>query len=89
MTLTEGNVKNRKRKDTNLRPTSPPPTPTKTISYKKYEFCKSVNCSCLKSDDMKIESCICFFEEDCLYTAKKFHKWLKLNNFKIVKEYFK
>ena len=48
------------------------------ITYKKYEFCKSVNCSGLHNN----KCCV----HGCCHTAKHFHKWLQENNFKIIKE---
>lgn len=47
--------------------------------YKKYEYCKAVGCPCIEYAE---QCCI----SGCIYTAKDFHKWLKENNFKIVKE---
>ena len=47
------------------------------ITYKKYEFCKSVNCSGLYN-----KCCV----HGCYHTAKYFHNWLQENNFKIIKE---
>jgi hypothetical protein len=48
------------------------------MEYKKYEFCKAVKCPYLTS---KCEVA----EILCRYTAKDFHKWLKQNNFIIIK----
>jgi len=47
--------------------------------YKKYEYCKAIGCPCIKYTE---RCCI----SSCAYTAKHFHKWLKENNFKIIKE---
>lgn len=47
--------------------------------YKKYEYCKAIGCSGIEYSDKCCTS-------GCFYTAKDFHKWLKENNFKIVKE---
>lgn len=47
------------------------------ITYKKYEFCKSVNCSGLYN-----KCCV----HGCYHTAKRFHNWLQENNFKIIKD---
>ena len=46
--------------------------------YKKYEYCKDIKCMAL----YKGKCC----REGCEFGAKHFHKWLKENNFKIVKE---
>lgn len=46
--------------------------------YKKYEFCRSVKCPSL------IKNCKSR-NIDCKFTAKDFHKWLKENNFEILK----
>lgn len=55
------------------------------IEYRKYEYCKDINCEGLKSH--LDESVYCSrSSEFCLKTAKEFHKWLKKNNFKLVKE---
>ncbi len=45
--------------------------------YKKYEFCVDVNCDLLMFS--------CHAGDACPFSAKKFHKWLKDNGFKIVK----
>ena len=47
--------------------------------YEKYEYCKDIDCPCIEYTE---QCCI----SGCAYTAKHFHKWLKENNFKIVKE---
>ena len=55
------------------------------ITYKKYEFCKSVNCS-----GLYYENCSGLYNKCCVHgcyhTAKHFHKWLQENNFKIIKD---
>ena len=51
--------------------------PHSQITYKKYEFCKSVNCSGLYN-----KCCV----HGCYHTAKRFHHWLQENNFKIIRE---
>ena len=48
------------------------------ITYEKYEFCKSVNCTGLHNN----KCCV----HGCCHNAKHFHKWLQENNFKIIKE---
>ena len=48
------------------------------IEYKKYEFCRSIDCTGLHNN----KCCI----HGCCHTAKYFHKWLQENNFKIIKE---
>ena len=48
--------------------------------YKKYEFCKNVKC--FYHDD-HLNKCLGM---SCIKTAKEFHKWLKKNNFEIVKK---
>jgi len=47
--------------------------------YKKYEFCKAVDCSGLSYEHDK-----CILDYDCFKSAKTFHKWLNENGFKIV-----
>ena len=51
--------------------------------YKDHEFCKAVGCSgfCFKT-----QKCMVYVPSDCKFTAKEFHKWLKINGYKIVKE---
>ena len=55
------------------------------ITYKKYEFCKSVNCS-----GLYYENCSGLYNKCCVHgcyhTAKRFHNWLQENNFKIIKD---
>lgn len=50
----------------------------KPRKYKKYEFCKDMHCSYLVLNK-------CVVNDWCNYTAKGFHKWLKENNFEILK----
>ena len=52
--------------------------------YKDHEFCKSIEC-CHFSEN----GCGCQKYQNypnCIFTAKDFHKWLKANGYKIVKE---
>lgn len=49
--------------------------------YRKNEFCMAVCCSWL---DSITKSCL-DKENNCAWTAKEFHKWLKENNYRIVK----
>ena len=51
----------------------------KIEEYKKYEYCKAIGCPCIEYTE---QCCI----SGCAYTAKDFHKWIKENNFKVVKE---
>jgi hypothetical protein len=46
--------------------------------YKKYEYCKDIKCMAFYKGKCR--------REGCEFGAKHFHKWLKENNFKIVKE---
>jgi hypothetical protein len=48
-------------------------------TYKKYEFCIAMDCSYLNNNECQCKP------KKCVYTAKEFHKWLKLNNYKIQK----
>ena len=48
------------------------------ISYEKYEFCRSIDCTGLHNN----KCCV----HGCCHTAKHFHKWLQCHNFKIIKE---
>ena len=57
-----------------------PETQNYLEEYKKYEFCKDINCPCLISGN-----CIVQHIDECLYTAKEFHKWLNKNDYKIIK----
>ena len=50
--------------------------------YKKYEFCKSVGCIELT----KKEPIKCGAVYKCVYTAREFHRWLKNNGYKILKD---
>ena len=49
------------------------------IAYEKYEFCRSMKCPYLTPSTT---CCI----DGCFYTVKRFHHWLKKNNFKIIKD---
>ena len=49
--------------------------------YKKYEFCKAIDCPGLRNDGTCYEKDPAF----CLHSAKDLHHWLKNNGFKIVK----
>ena len=51
------------------------------IKYKKNEFCKDVGCIFFYKN-----KCIKNPPECCCKTAKEFHKWLKKNDFEIVKK---
>ena len=48
------------------------------IEHKKYEFCRSIDCTGLHNN----KCCV----QGCCHNAKHFHKWLQENNFKIIKE---
>ena len=48
-------------------------------AYEKYEFCRSLKCPYLTPSTT---CCI----DGCYYTVKRFHHWLKKNNFKIIKD---
>lgn len=50
-------------------------------NYQKNEYCKSINCGTLKNN-----KCVAGRDDNCPYTAKEFHGWLKGNNFKIIKD---
>ena len=53
-----------------------------TREYKKYEFCKSVNCSYFWHGPN--EHCGATKDSDCVFTAKEFHTWIqeeKITNF--------
>jgi len=52
--------------------------------YKKNEFCISLQCGYVGYVSA-IPHCNVSSDSKCIYTAKQFHKWLKRNNFKIVK----
>ena len=49
------------------------------ITYEKHEFCRSLKCPYLTPSTT---CCI----DGCFYTAKRFHKWIQENNFKIIRE---
>ena len=49
-----------------------------TIMYKKYEFCISVKCPMLVDNKCKVDA------DNCVCTAKQFHKWLNRNQFMLV-----
>lgn len=49
------------------------------IEYKDHDFCKDKLCQQLGPDD-KCNHIV------CVYSAKAFHKWLKSNGYKIIKE---
>ena len=60
------------------------------MEYEKYEFCKAVKCECFITESIKLhieEACIFSYPRDCIYTAKEFHKWLKENDFRIIKKH--
>lgn len=48
--------------------------------YQKHEFCKKSEC-----DDLRDGKCQAQIDQDCWYTAKEFHHWLKENGYRIVK----
>lgn len=53
--------------------------------YEKYEFCKSVKCPELKTDETGYYHCgkaDCY----CKFTAKDFYKWVKRQGFKILRK---
>jgi len=54
-------------------------------TYKDYEFCKDVECPIyfFVKDDPKFKQ-IC--RKHCVRSAKEFHKWLKKNKYKIIKD---
>lgn len=52
------------------------------FEYKDHEFCDSEGCSWL-SFVGGANKCSCL---SCVLTAKQFHKWLKSNGYRIVKE---
>jgi len=54
--------------------------------YKKYEFCKDIGCPVLLGDYKTDQYCDCGKIDECFWTAKEFHKWLKANGFKIIKD---
>ena len=49
------------------------------IEYKDHDFCKDKQCQQLGPND----KCLHIV---CAYSAKAFHKWLKINGYKIIKE---
>ena len=62
------------------------------MEYQKHEFCKDIKCNQFIPESKKhgiTESCMFSHDSDCIHTAKEFHKWLKENNFKLVKEEFR
>jgi len=46
--------------------------------YRKYEFCKDINCRDFKDNKCKTGLCGCM--------AKRFHRWLSANDFEIRKK---
>jgi len=48
--------------------------------YKDHEFCKAVDCLWSTCSGCSTDA------KQCVYTAKEFHRWLKSNGYKIVKE---
>ena len=53
-----------------------------TCFYGKNEFCKSMSCSWLHPKEKTCAD----KEGNCAYSAKEFHKWLKENNYRIIKD---
>ena len=49
--------------------------------YQDHEFCKAVNCDMYDEDDSKH----CMYGSGCKFSAKEFHGWLNINDYKIVK----
>ena len=45
--------------------------------YRSYDFCKALNCEALADNKCKADN--------CLHTAKHFHKWLDANGYQILK----
>jgi len=56
------------------------------MEYRKYEFCKSTGCCNFNNNTCDHAG---KGSNMCNRTAKEFHKWLKENNFKLVKEEFR
>jgi len=52
--------------------------------YKKYEFCTSKGCIGVQMENGKLDCPM--LPEECLFTAKEFHRWLRDNGFEIVKK---
>ena len=51
----------------------------KKKEYKDHEFCKSVKCLWRRFSECDVDA------NNCVYTAKEFHKWLKSNGYRIVR----
>ena len=59
------------------------PYKTKIKKYKKNEFCKKMKCIYLDENN-----CVLLNRQmkHCPFTAKEFHKWLKNNDYQIIKK---
>jgi len=58
--------------------------PFKTV-YQKYDFCKSVKCPELTLSEDGISYKCTASQDNCIHTAKGFHKWLASKKYKIIK----
>jgi len=54
------------------------------MKYKKYEFCTSKGCIGVQWENGKLDCTM--LPDECLFTAKEFHRWLRDNGFEIVKK---
>lgn len=53
--------------------------------YIDYEFCINITCGYLEHDENGAK---CYWDSpvSCCMTAREFHRWLKNNRFKVVKD---
>ena len=60
---------------------------TKATVYQQYEFCKAVHCNRLAKSSTHADQFVCLVStnNNCIKTAKQFHRWLTDNRFIIIR----